>query len=237
MDFVDDELDYRGRIAREIDEKYKNLVDDKVARVEGWMRDSWDVPLRYRKSTFDNYYGNEKIVNVCRSSVDGGDILLTGSTGCGKTHLAVAMSREKALGMIQPLRKPGQEPDNKEPLTASFVTVPKLLMNLRASFNRRGRLPGDFIEGTASEQDIFDHYTYCDLLILDDLGAEKTSEYALSSIYTIIDERINYLKRTIVTTNLSLQEIEEKMDARLASRLSSMKVIKINMSDYRKKRG
>jgi DNA replication protein DnaC len=234
------EIHYQEKLAREraeMDERYKDLVDDKVVRVEKWMQNYWGVPPRYIHSTLDNYDGNEKIANMCRSSIDDGDILFTGSTGCGKTHLAIAMLKEIALRKIQPLREPGKAPVSTEPLTACFVTVTKLLLNLRASFNGGGRLFIDRHEREVSEQDIIYHYSHCDLLILDDLGAEKTSEFALSAIYTIIDERINYEKRTIVTTNLSLQEIEEKMDARLASRLSGMKIIKINMPDYRKKRG
>lgn len=51
-----------------------------------------------------------------------------------------------------------------------------------------------------------------------------------------IDRKIRDAKRTIITTNLSLKEIEEKLDARIASRLSGMQNIKINMPDHRKRR-
>jgi DNA replication protein DnaC len=75
-----------------------------------------------------------------------------------------------------------------------------------------------------------------DLLVLDDLGAEKTTEFAITTLYIIIDRRIRDAKRTIITTNLSLKEIEDKLDARIASRLSGMQNVKISMPDYRKKR-
>jgi DNA replication protein DnaC len=73
-------------------------------------------------------------------------------------------------------------------------------------------------------------------LCLDDLGAEKTTEYAITTLYLIIDRRIRNEMQTIITTNLSLDEIEATLGARIASRLAEMKIIKINMPDYRKKR-
>ena len=88
-----------------------------------------------------------------------------------------------------------------------------------------------------TESDVLDKYSSCELLILDDLGSEKTSDFTIQSLYLIIDRRYRNLKPTIITTNLTLPEIGEKIDARIASRLSEMKVIEINMPDYRKKRG
>ena len=138
----------------------------------------------------------------------GCDIVLRGETGCGKTHLAVALIQHAGHGY--------------------FTTVPELLLRIRSTFNE-GLL-------RETEADVIDDICRHDLLVLDDLGAEKTTEYAITTLYIIIDRRIRDAKRTIITTNLSLKEIEEKLDARIASRLSGMQNIKINMPDYRKKR-
>ncbi len=227
--------EYDEKFAREMDEKYADIIDDKEKRATNWLI-HYGIPVRYKESSLDNFTGNEKIVHACKTAVKTGDILLTGSTGGGKTHLAVAILRSLVMEILPPLRLPGQPPMNNSPIDAMFVTVPKLLMNLRASFNGGGKIVSRWGEREASEQEIIEHYSNCDFLILDDLGAEKTTDYALSALYIIIDNRINELKRTIVTTNLSLPELEEKMDARIASRLSSMKIIKISMPDYRKKR-
>jgi len=75
-----------------------------------------------------------------------------------------------------------------------------------------------------------------DFLIIDDLGAEKSTEFSITTLYIILDRRIRELKTTIITTNLSMSQIEEHLGARIASRLSEMKNIKINMPDHRKRR-
>ena len=74
-----------------------------------------------------------------------------------------------------------------------------------------------------TEQDVLDKYSKCDLLLLDDLGSEKVSDFTIQSLYLVIDRRNRDLRPTIVTTNLSLEEIETQIDARMASRLADMK--------------
>lgn len=64
-----------------------------------------------------------------------------------------------------------------------------------------------------------DIYLECDLLILDDLGAEFQSTFASSCLYHVINSRINRKRPFIISTNLSLTEIEEVYDARLSSRI------------------
>lgn len=107
-----------------------------------------------------------------------------------------------------------------------FVTVPELLLEIRKSFGKEDQ----------DESKIVDKYSNVSLLILDDLGAEKCSEWAEATLYIIIDRRNRDEMMTIVTSNLSLPEIEQHLGARIASRLSDMKVINIKMPDYRKKR-
>lgn len=63
------------------------------------------------------------------------------------------------------------------------------------------------------------------LMVLDDLGAERDSEYALETVYTVIDERYKSRKPLIVTTNLSLQEIKNPKNMayqRIYSRILEM---------------
>jgi len=167
------------------------------------------IPRAYRACRFDTYQGNEKLVQgIMKLAETGCDIVLRGETGCGKTHLAVALIQHAGHGY--------------------FTTVPELLLRIRSTFNE-GLL-------RETEADVIDDICRHDLLVLDDLGAEKTTEYAITTLYIIIDRRIRDAKRTIITTNLSLKEIEEKLDARIASRLSGMQNIKINMPDHRKRR-
>jgi DNA replication protein DnaC len=171
------------------------------------------VSPKYLKCRFDNFTGGEKIINVLGTLAKTDDsIVLTGPTGCGKTHLAVALLAEYSCI------------DSTDPV---FVTVPELLLKIRTCFGPKA---------TLTEEELINNYASCEVLVLDDLGAEKESEFVIVTLYLIIDRRNRYGRKTIITTNLSLSEIEEKLGARIASRLSEMKIIKINMPDYRKRR-
>lgn len=177
------------------------------------------VPPRHRYSTLDNYEGNQRLVDdlkgmaTCQNS-----LLLTGKTGCGKTHLAVGIMAEY---LRLNLHKAHSD-------TALFIGAPELLMRIRASFDKGA---------TTSETEIVNRYSQCGLLVLDDLGAEKTSEFSITTLYIILDRRNAHCRKTIVTSNLSLKEISATIGDRIASRLADMRVINIaTMPDWRKQR-
>ena len=67
-------------------------------------------------------------------------------------------------------------------------------------------------------------YANVGLLVLDDLGAEKTSDWSRQVFYLLLDRRYREMKQTIITTNLSLEQIAETFDDRVASRLCEMGV-------------
>lgn len=168
------------------------------------------LPELYCDCTFDNFEGNEKLKDRLKELLKTQDsLILRGNTGSGKTHLAAAIFKEK--------------PDYSN----KFISIPQLLLKIRSSFNGNGE----------TEEEIINKYTEAPLLVLDDLGAEKITEYSITTLYLIIDRRVNECKKTIITTNLSQQEIEEALGSRIASRFAGMVNIKIAMPDYRKKRG
>ncbi|MFH0771312.1 MAG: ATP-binding protein [Candidatus Omnitrophota bacterium] len=167
------------------------------------------VSIKYQDYSFDNFKGNEKLVRDLRD-IKVESIILSGKTGCGKTHLAISMLREANLRWA-----------------AYFITIPELLLKIRGSFDS---------QSNETEEEIIAKFSDYELLVLDDLGAEKTTEYSITTLYLILDRRNRENRRTIITTNLSLQDIEETLGARIASRLADMKFIKINMQDYRKNR-
>jgi DNA replication protein DnaC len=185
---------------------------------------SWCVPQKHILSSFMTCAGGEAVKRLCsEAAASREDVLLCGKTGCGKTHLAVAMMAQAVENHHKILR-------GKIPPFGLFVTVPELLLSIRSSFRKNG---GDDED---SEAVIVDRYSSVGLLILDDLGAEKASDWAESTLYLIIDRRNRDEKWTIVTSNLTLPEIEQHMGARIASRLSDMKVVNIKLPDHRKKR-
>ena len=170
------------------------------------------LPRRYLDYSFDNFQGGEKLINVLKRCMENkSNILLSGCTGSGKTHLAVACLREFNTS------------DG-----ALFITVPELLMKARATFKENAEL---------SEEQLVYAYTNRKLLCLDDLGAEKSTDYSITTLYLILNNRLAECHQTIITTNFNtLQEIENNFGARIASRLSEYEQIKINAPDWRKKR-
>lgn len=186
----------------------KTYGEEKKPKETGPLQSN-GVPKLYGECTLKSYRGNEKLVAVLRDvSTRQDGCILRGNTGCGKTHLAVAMIQ--GVGLFEAL----------------FITVPDLLLKIRSSFNG----------GRETEEEIIQKYTEVPVLVLDDMGAEKPTEFSITTLYIIIDRRMRDCRKTIITTNLSKEEIEKVFGARIASRLAGMENIKINMPDYRKNR-
>jgi len=119
-----------------------------------------------------------------------GWLLLSGGYGCGKTHLAASVANF-AVGMGVP---------------TLFLTVPDLLDTLRFSYNS---------EDTSFEER-FDEIRNAKLLVLDDFGTQNATGWAQEKLFQIINYRYINKLSTVVTTNLSLDEIEARIRSRLA---------------------
>lgn len=182
------------------------------------------VGKRHLSCSFDSYKGGEKIKAICKQFVsDPFDIVLFGGAGSGKTHLAIAMLRELVRsGKIVD----GQVAWGDNKYKGGFASVPQLLADIRATFGT----------GNGDEQEIIDNYSNLQYLVLDDLGAEKSTEWSITTLYLIIDRRYRDMLPTIITTNLTMEEIGQHISRRIASRLSSGKVIEVKAPDYRMKR-
>lgn len=173
------------------------------------------IPDRYVNCTLDAYKDHPKYTRLCRDYVDSPDhsMLFTGPCGTGKTHLAIAILRELYL----------KGRDN-----LYFKTVTDLLIDITGSFR-----PED---DSDDYRRLIDSISRYDVLVLDDLGAEKPTEFAVTTLYTIINRRLNYSKQTIVTTNLKLDDIRDRLSERIASRLAEYQIIPFAMPDRRKVR-
>jgi len=175
------------------------------------------TPRRYWPCSFDSFEKGEQYVNACREylkDVSGKaeeSLFLTGSYGSGKTHLAVSIARELLL--------------NQRRFQMKFITATNLLLAIREAFN-----------GGYSERDLIDQFVEQDFLFLDDLGAEKLTDWAKQTFYLIIDGRYSNEKSTIVTSNFNLAQIADSIDGRIASRIHDGKTMKIKLPDYRKRK-
>jgi DNA replication protein DnaC len=162
-------------------------------------------------------------------------LFITGPAGTGKSYMASAIlkeegrwrTRDRLNRLYEGKEKHGEHyelpPDMG--VTLNWITVPNLLLELRGSFKDKAE---------STEQDIVQEYSTVDMLILDDLGAEKSSEFSIQSLYLIIDHRYSEMRDTIITSNLSLREISEKVGDRIASRIAGMcRVIELKGRDRR----
>ncbi len=139
-----------------------------------------------------------------------GWLVLTGGYGCGKTHLAAAIANAQIEAGHRVL----------------FVTAPDLLDHLRATFR-----PTDTEEEGYDAR--FEEVRTTPLLILDDLGIESPTPWAVEKLYQLLNHRYNARLPTVITTNHSLDEIE----LRLRSRLSDpdlCQMLTITAPDYRR---
>jgi len=170
------------------------------------------IPENYMDASLASFKGYEGIVAKCNEYLKNPNrnIMLEGKCGSGKTHIACAIIRELV----------------KSDKQALFMGIPEILMELRSSYKESSQ---------HTEQEIINYLSKVPFLVMDDLGAEKTSEYSISSFYLILDNRINRMLPTIITTNLSLGMIEKAFGARIASRLSGFEIWHFDMPDYRKK--
>ena len=126
----------------------------------------------------------------------GKGVFMIGKTGLGKTHLSLAI----AARVIE------------RDFCAVYISAPELVRNVESE--QFGRTVGDTLSVIAD----------CDLLILDDLGAESRSERTASLIYEVINGRISRSLPIIVSTNYTINELSERYNDRILSRLLSMNV-------------
>jgi len=209
----------RERLAEEKAEREKQEYLQNIKDHPEQTMTACGVGKRYLSCSFETFKGADKVKAVCKALVEKPEsIVLTGDTGSGKTHLAVAILRESV--------KAGKVINSKG---AIFTTVPDLLLSIRSGF-------GNSSGFEQSEEDFVNEYAKTPFLILDDLGAEKSTEWATATLSAIIDKRYRELLPTVYTTNLTLDEISNQLSRRISSRMSEAKIIKLSMPDYRRKR-
>ncbi len=175
------------------------------------------IPPRYRRCDLDSFkdYNDNLSTAVRRAksfvagwpAVEKG-LLFLGPPGVGKTHLAVAV-----------LRKAVTEKNAR----GLFYDTRDLLRVIRSTYNPQVR---------AVEMDILRPVMNAELLVLDDLGAEKTSEWVEETLNLVVNTRYNERRATILTSNFVettstdpsdlTESIEERVGYRMWSRLHEM---------------
>lgn len=155
---------------------------------------SMDIDDRYPRSPYDQM---SKILAYCKSyaadfSLNSPNLFMRGKTGLGKTHLSLAIANEvikKGYGVI-------------------YAPAPKIVSALEKEQFAR--------EKVVSDENVFED---CDLLIVDDLGTEFSTQFSKTALYNLFNDRLLSGKPVIINTNCELTELEELYSQRFVSRI------------------
>lgn len=183
------------------------------------IREKSNLGARFSTRTFDTFdtdSGDREAFDKCMAyakclivdmQTDKNGLLLTGSTGIGKTHLAAAIAN-KAID---------------SGIVTIFSTFSDLLKAERDSMN--------------GGKSMLNKYKDVPLLVIDDLGKEKQSEWVNEVLYQIVNHRYEAMLPIIITTNLTMKELYNTIDHAVFGRLVEMcEVVSVNGKDRRLKK-
>ena len=140
----------------------------------------------------------EKTYQTCRRYAFGfhekaGNLLFSGNTGLGKTFLSACIARTVA----------------DQGHSVVYESAGKLFQTLE-----KARFEANDENRRAAAK-----YAECDLLIVDDLGTELPGQFVTAALYSLINDRLLEAKPTIISTNLSEEELVRRYNPQIASRL------------------
>lgn len=175
----------------------------------------------YAEKTFDNFTVDlptlkpsertslEMALSASRQFAEApaGWLILEGSYGCGKTHLAAAVGNERL----------------RHGDAVLFVTVPDLLDHLRSTYGPSSEVSYD---------ETFDRIRNSPFLVLDDLGAENSSSWAQEKLFQLLNHRHSHHLVTVITTNIDLDRLDPRVRSRMLDN-NLVKTCKITAPDYR----
>lgn len=155
---------------------------------------------------------------------DDENVLIVGPNGTGKTHMMAAMASEalEAAARSHPF-------DTGETWTDGlrWVDAADIFLELRESFREKSK---------RSELEIVKRFTQTyQVLFIDDLFAEKVTEWTLPAICQILRQREQYNRRTVITSNIAPDELAD-VSPRIKSLLSGYHVVEVSGRDRRESR-
>lgn len=181
---------------------YKQSTLDQVLASENFEHFDLSYYPKQMDHRTDSPYENMRIIldktkqYVEHFDSEGGNLLFYGETGLGKTFLSNCVA--KAL------------------LDSGHTVLYQTAIHLFED------VCGDVIMKKSQNPNSKEIYRYlysCDLLIIDDLGTEFTNSFVSSELYDILNTRMREHKATLISTNLNMQELLERYEERIATRI------------------
>lgn len=211
-----EEAEEQERLRKEREEAEKKRLEAVKARhLEVTDRDgqiSLGIPPKYHGAAFADCDGS-RMLGAWLAQSEEGLMTLTGPAGSGKTRALYAVMRHL---------RAEQDPDEYGKPWLKY-RVPELAKHLQAL----GREP------SIEEAEIKNLSGFEGMLLLDDLGVEKVTPFVLQDLYMILAEREEWDRPTLMTTNLTLDQVAAQFDDRIASRLAGGHVIYFGGEDRR----
>lgn len=191
------------------------------AETEGRLMARSGTPLRFMGATFDNFEPVDGVLEALAAAQDFAEgqlvsLVLVGKTGVGKTHLAVAAGRARAMG--------------RQGSQLLFFNVPLFLDKIRATYGESRQVQEQ------DEASLMGAAQCCPIAIIDDLGAQRDTTWAAERLYCIVDGRYSADLATIVTTNVQPDDWEPRVRSRLTDRRGA-RLVYITAQDYRRQTG
>lgn len=169
------------------------------ARAEKLLGES-GIKKRFMRRTFANFLRDTRQRDICyraakeyadnwQTHAENGDgLYIEGTNGTGKTHLAAAIALQ-LLGQGIPV---------------ICKTSDDMLQDIKNTFEMQ----------TVTEREVLGVYRNIDLLIVDDLGKEQCTDWSMSTLYSIFNDRYERMKPTIITTNYGAEDLARALTPR-----------------------
>lgn len=162
------------------------------AKVEKLLSKS-GIRKRYQQRTFERFVqdtpGRKRAYKIARDYAESFDkarengegLYIEGTYGTGKTHLAAAI--------------------------ALFLTEQEYSVVMKTSFDLFEEIKSTFDDSERTEHQVIKAYKECDLLVIDDLGKEQCTDWSMSMLYAIVNERYEAMRPMIITTNFGSDDL------------------------------
>ena len=178
------------------------------------------IPNRFKNKSIENFSVSDDFQRIAKAKVlkfietlsdrlkNGTSLIFVGNVGTGKTHLACSIAKEAI----------------KQGYTALFSSVSEIIRETRMSWT------------TSKQREVFEHFTSCDLLIIDEVGVQSGTDNERNILFDIINQRYMDVKSTIIISNEEPNVLKDFLGVRVIDRLSENngQIISFQGKSYRR---